>query len=217
MSGNIAEKKYFRAEHDELDVLLCGNDCILMDTLESFSAAVVVVDRSAVIRYVNSSCTELLGRSAEVMLGLNLREYEPTASICKVLDSGEALKGDVSHIFSSPKDVAADIIPLRAGGKLVGAVGIMMDITALEQAAGALEHYKRMNETLRNEIAGKDKLPPAFKSLIGQNSSFLDVLRVAALAAPTSTNICITGESGVGKNFLRRRYTTAATVPRALS
>lgn len=151
--------------------------------LNTMREAVIMVDNDDVIKYVNPSCCELFGISAEDAMGK--RGYEVL-----VIDADrhiirqknqDRLQGIVDDYEVRGRKATGEIIWLRISGApitdetgaVIGSVGIMTDITSHKKAQEAIkrseENYRRLFE---NAIAG------AFQSTM--DNKFLHVNKAFA-------------------------------------
>lgn len=174
----------------------------LVYILQQVKESLLIIDTDSTIIFVNNSYLDMFCISRERIIGKQLKRFEPLARIHEVIQTGQPITGDISHIYSSKKDVYADITPLFSGGKLVGAMALMRDVTKLNQQTEEIEYLKTLTHTLKDELSSKSDLPPAFQSIIGQDRTFVNMLRTAARAAGSNASICIIGESGTGKEVL---------------
>lgn len=174
----------------------------LVYILQQVKESLLIIDTNSTILFVNDSYLEMFHISRSRITGKQLKQFEPLARIHEVIETGHPITSDISHIYSSGKDVYADITPLFSGDKLVGAMALMRDVTELYQQAKEIEYLKTLAHTLKDELNSKSDLPPAFQNIIGQDRTFVNMLRTAARAARSNASICITGESGTGKEVL---------------
>ena len=103
---------------------------ILFDILCRIPESILVIDSTTRICFVNDSYLKMFNIPRERILGHHLRKFEPLARINEVLETGEALTGDISHIYSAKMDVSADIVPLKKDGVTIGALAPIKDITS---------------------------------------------------------------------------------------
>lgn len=174
----------------------------LLYILHQIKESLLIIDTNSTIVFVNQSYLDMFGITRERIIGKQLKRFEPLARIHEVIQTGQPITGDISHIYSSKKDVYADINPLFSGGKLMGAMALMRDVTELNQQTKEIEYLKTLTHTLKDELNSKSDLPPAFQNIIGQDRTFVNMLRTAARAAKSNASICIIGESGTGKEVL---------------
>ena len=175
---------------------------MLLDILESIHESILIIDAQTRVCYVNDSYLKMFDIRREKIIGRHLAKFEPLARIHEVLKTGVPLTGNISHIHSAQLDVCADIVPLCREGRTIGALALMKNMTELVQTNQELEHFKRLSAHLQNELSSKDELPSGFRNVLGHSQPLVNVLRVAARAAPSEASICITGESGVGKEVV---------------
>lgn len=175
---------------------------ILLEILDSIHESILIIDEDTRVCYVNDSYLKMFGIRREKIIGRHLAKFEPLARIHEVLKSGLPLTGDISRIHSAQLDVCADIVPLFHEGKTVGALALMKNMTDLVRTNYELEHFRELSRRLQEELSGKEDLPAPFRNLLGHSKPFVEVLRVAAKAAPSEASICIMGESGVGKEVV---------------
>lgn len=74
------------------------------------------------------------------------------------------------------------------------------ELLAIVNRAAEHRRLKAENTSLRQEIRNRD----SSNKPIGQSSAWLDVLKLAAVVAPTDSTILIQGESGTGKEVVAR-------------
>lgn len=190
----LTESLFVKKKSPEIDFLI--------DLLDKIQENIIIVDINSTIVFVNESYVQTFNIKKEKIIGKQLRKFEPLARIHDVLKTGQALTGEISHIYSSKKDVYADIIPLFSGKKQLGAMALMRDVTEIQRINDDLEHYKSFSHSLKQELVNKSALPEPFQKVIGQDFNFVNMLHTAARAARSTASICIQGESGTGKEVL---------------
>lgn len=176
--------------------------CALLNILDSIHESMLIIDAESTVCYVNDSYLKMFSIQRERIIGRHLAKFEPLARIHEVLKTGVLLTGDVSHIHSADLDVCADVVPIWQNDKVIGALALMKDVTELVRAERDLEYFRELSKHLQDELSNKNDLPIPFRNVIGHSKPFVNVLRVAAKAAPSEASICIVGESGVGKEVI---------------
>ena len=131
----------------------------LVYILQQIKESLLIIDTNSSIIFVNQSYLDMFGISREQIIGKQLKRFEPLARIHEVIQTGRPITGDISHIYSSEKDVYADINPLFSGEKLVGAMALMRDVTELNQQTKEIEYLKTLTHTLKDELNSKSDLP----------------------------------------------------------
>ncbi|RMG10190.1 MAG: PAS domain-containing protein [Planctomycetota bacterium] len=94
------------------------------------------------------------------------------------------------HREGHPMDVLADLRPFREAGRLVGAVGVLTDVTLLLQA------NQRFAEVLPPRAARR-----SFRGLVGESPIMQEVYERIELAAAVDVTVLIRGETGTGKEL----------------
>lgn len=116
------------------------------DILNSIHNAVIAVDHQGRIIIYNAACERVVGVPAEKALGRLVSEVIPYTGLLKVLKTG------VSHIgrkFVSGNSLfVVNRTPIFEDGAIVGAMGVLQDITELQSIAEELETVKELKGTL---------------------------------------------------------------------
>ena len=193
---NFLDERFFTADGDD------GSRRFLLDVLNSIHESILIINTQTMVCYVNDSYVKMFGVNRERIVGRYLAKFEPLARIHDVLRTGQPITGDISHIYSADLDVYADIVPLFQGDDLVGALALMKNVTELVRVNRELDHFKSLSQYLKGELDSKEDLPAPFRSVLGHDGAFVQVLRVAARAAQSDVSVCIIGESGTGKEVL---------------
>lgn len=182
---------------------------MLFEALNLLEEPVLIADRDSTIRYVNTSYLRTygsgfaaIGIASDAIIGQRLCDLpNPGQNVQLMLDVMESSTPHYTFCtdISEGNPVVADLIPLCVDGRAVGIVSIMRSISHIVQLSRQISHYKKLTAELQQALDAKERLPDAFRSIIGHAPDFLQMLRRAATVAPASTAVCITGESGTGK------------------
>ncbi|NLC39250.1 MAG: sigma 54-interacting transcriptional regulator [Clostridia bacterium] len=179
------------------------NDLLpVSDIFDAIHDAIIIIDETATIVYVNHAYSRIVGVKAGRILGKNMRIVEPTSLCLGVLEGDPPIINQRIRIQSIGVEVLASITPIYRGEKKVGVVSVFRNIDETIRLSIELQRMKGVAHYLQQELELKNKLPSAFESLVGRNSRFLDALALAARVAPTDATVMIRGENGVGKGVL---------------
>ncbi|MGI6551848.1 MAG: sigma 54-interacting transcriptional regulator [Bacillota bacterium] len=191
------------ANHRGLKTFGKINDLLpVSDIFDAIHDAIIIIDETATIVYVNHAYSRIVGVKAGRILGKNMRIVEPTSLCLGVLEGDPPIINQRIRIQSIGVEVLASITPIYRGEKKVGVVSVFRNIDETIRLSIELQRMKGVAHYLQQELELKNKLPSAFESLVGRNSRFLDALALAARVAPTDATVMIRGENGVGKGVL---------------
>ncbi|SHJ12661.1 sigma 54-interacting transcriptional regulator [Desulfofundulus thermosubterraneus] len=164
--------------------------------------AIIIIDYTGTIIYVNHAYTNIVGVPAGKILGKKMEDIEPTSMCLKVLKGHPPVLNQKILIESIGVQVLANITPFYVNGKLQGVISVFRNIYETINLSDELKKMRDIAQYLHNELKSKDKLPRAFNALVGNNRYFREALVLAATVAPTDAVVMIRGESGVGKELL---------------
>ena len=170
--------------------------------LPVFHEGVIVVDVRGTIVYYNDTQgriddlppVEAVGK--KIVEVYDLTEAQSTTMRC--LESGCPI---VNHpMFYRTRlgkfaNVVSNVYPLRASGRLVGAISFTKDYQMIEKIVSppALEKKPR--------VSGNGTRY-AFENVVGSSPSLQTAVRVARMAARSPSPVMITGETGTGKEII---------------
>ena len=184
----------------------------LFNALDFLEEPVMIITKDMTVVYVNASYIQTYGRSLE-QFGLTLQDGHSwkLTDVGTVKDSTEiyaVLHGETyaPKYFSTMKGMNissfSDIIPLKDGEEIYGAVVIIRKVTDLEKMTAELNHYRNLADSLQKELLDKKSLPMEFRQIIGSSTKFVQLLHTAARVSRSEASVCLSGESGTGKEVL---------------
>ncbi|MHB1042521.1 MAG: sigma 54-interacting transcriptional regulator, partial [Eubacteriales bacterium] len=114
--------------------------------LNSLHNAVIAVDHQGRIVIYNPACERILGVPAEKALGRLVSEMIPYTGLLKVLKTGKA---HIGRKFIAGNSVyMVNRTPIIWDGAVVGAIGVLQDITELQHIAEELQLVKELKGAL---------------------------------------------------------------------
>jgi len=179
---------------------LCDESFLVL-VLESMYDALVVVDSSGRIVYVNPAYTRELNVKSSKVVGRKIQEIAPESLIMKVLESGKPAIEVQSRILKLGIDVIVNSTPIFKDGAMSGVVSVFRNVTTIKKLSEQLELMRDYQDYLQEQLI-KKILPEEFKGIIGNNTKFRNMLTRAMTAARSDITVLIQGETGTGKELI---------------
>jgi PAS domain S-box-containing protein len=176
--------------------------------------------------FVNPAAVEILGWSAEEILGSNIHKLihhshadggyykENDCPIFAAFHDGVVYHVE-DEVFwrkdGSPVPVEYTSTPIREAGELVGAVVVFRDVgerkrneSKLRAALDEVERLKLRLEMENSYLQEEIREEYNYHAIMGRSEAVRQVIRQIELVSPTDANVLITGESGTGKELIAR-------------
>lgn len=163
----------------------------LTNIFNTMSDGVLMVDEWGIVNQLNPSAKRILNRTEKEVLGISIdRIFGGKSSITKQMLSSKESYEDVEIMVDTKRSTfhcLATGEPLTdEQGKVIGGVIILRPIKQIQNLVNRFSGYCA---TLQ------------FRDIIGESLEIREVIRVASLAAVTSSSILLQGESGTGKEI----------------
>lgn len=157
----------------------------------TMSDGVLMVDSNGAINQLNPAARDILCRTEAELLGTPIdRIFGSKASLTKQMLQGRESFEDVEIMVDTRKNMFHALAtgePLTdEQGNVIGGVIILRPIKQIQNMVNRFSGY---HATLQ------------FSNIIGKSVEILEAVRMASMAAPTSSNILLQGESGTGKEI----------------
>jgi len=114
--------------------------------LNSIHNAVIAIDHKGRIVFYNATCERVIGVPEDKALGRLVSESIPYTGLMKVLQTGVAHIG--RKFVSGNSLFVVNRSPVIWEGNIIGAIGVLQDITELQSIAEELESVKELKGTL---------------------------------------------------------------------
>lgn len=182
------------------------------------------VDADGVTTFVNPAAEDMLGYSADELIGLEMHSkvhhkhadgsHYPVHD-CPIYNAFRSHKITTvdDEVFwrkdGRPIHVEYTSTPMIEGGEAVGAVIVFRDVTdrkvneerlrkALRENATLRERLEKENAYLQEQILSQSN----HHQILGRSEATQRIIRQIDVVAPTNANVLITGESGTGKELV---------------
>ncbi len=157
--------------------------------------AISVVDREGKGILINPAYTRLTGLGPDDVIGkpatVDIAEGE--SMHYQVLQTRRAVKGVPMKVGPARREVIVNCAPILVDGELKGSVGVIHDISEIQQLTEELDRAKRLIRKLEAKYT--------FEDIIGHSPSFVSAVHLARSAAQTPATVLLRGESGTGKEL----------------
>lgn len=184
------------------------------------------VDDKGRTTFVNPAAEEMLGWTAEELVGKDIHErihhsheegshYPSTECPIYAAFCDGVVHRVVDEVFWHKKGYAIPVeytsTPIRDNGHLVGAVVVFRDVTEqknsqqkLLQALSEIESLKLRLEQENAYLQEEIKVQKNYQNIVGKSPAIQHVIQQIELVAPTDATVLVTGESGTGKELIAR-------------
>lgn len=163
--------------------------------IHSSEEAISVVDEYGKGILINPAYTKLTGLSEEEVIGkpatADISEGE--SMHMKVLKTRRPVRGVRMKVGPKKRDVVVNVAPIIVDGVLKGSVGVIHDVSEIEQLTSELQRARQIIRTLEAKYS--------FDDIVGTSEEMMLAIEQAKLAAKTPATILLRGESGTGKEL----------------
>lgn len=163
--------------------------------INSSHDAISVVDENGIGMLINPAYTRLTGLSASDVIGKPAETdiSEGKSMHMQVLRTQSPVRGVQMKVGPLKKEVLVNVAPIIINDELRGSVGIIHDITELQQLNRDLDRARRIIRTLEAKYT--------FDDIIGTSESMSAAVEQAKQVATTRATVLLRGESGTGKEL----------------
>lgn len=168
---------------------------MLQAIINSSDEAISVVDEDGRGIMINPAYTRITGLSEEQVIGqpatADISEGE--SMHMKVLKTRRAVRGTAMRVGPNKKEVVVNVAPIIVDGILKGSVGVIHDMSEIQNLNRELNRARQIIRTLEAKYA--------FEDIIGQSEEMMIPIEQAKLGAKTPATVLLRGESGTGKEL----------------
>ncbi len=188
----------------------------LLPVLDRFHEGVIITDTHGVILYMNDTQLRIDDLRINDAIGRTVIELyrvdEGTSPTMTCLKTGRAIENLAcyyrTHLYKVVNSVH-NIYPLRADGRLIGAICYITDYKNIEQTLAAIsqaESPRSVPAFDATPVRGRAKpggngTRYTFDNIIGAHADLLAAMKVAQLASDSPSPIIVFGETGTGKEM----------------
>jgi transcriptional regulator with PAS, ATPase and Fis domain len=206
LAGILTPKDILNSYASQLEQLQQSHDAAetLSTVLEMAYEGIAVIDGSGIIKEFNEAYCRFIGKSREEVIGKHVTAVIENTRLHIVIQTGAAEKGYIQRIQG--QDMVVHRIPIFKGGKVVGAIGMLIfeGVSELYNILGRMQELSRKAVVNDVKLKSNYKTCSGFNNIIGRSEKIYAVKRIARKAANTPSTVLITGESGTGKEMFAR-------------
>lgn len=168
---------------------------LLEAIIQSSNDAISVVDEEGRGLIINPAYTRITGLSRKEIIGKPATAdiYEGDSMHMRVLQTRRPVRGINMRLGPNRKDVIVNVAPVIVDGRLKGSVGVVHDVTEIQQLTAELTRARQIIRTLEAKYT--------FADIIGKSEEMSLPIEQAKLCAKTPATVLLRGESGTGKEL----------------
>ena len=192
----------------------------LLTLLLAIDEGVHIVDDTGVTVYYNAQAGELDGLEPETVIGKHILDVYPSltresSTLLKVCRTKRPLLSEQQTFtnFKGQRITTVNMtLPIVVDHRLVGAVEISKNITAVRELSEKLLDLQSLGSDYKDEGDGqyRSRAKHTFADIHGQNPKMVELKSQAQRAAATGSPVLIVGETGTGKKMLTQAIHNAS-------
>ena len=148
---------------------------------------------------------EILGKTDDELLG-SKKAAALNQLKRRVLESGSGIREEIAIPYNGASqffDITVEPL-FDAGKNVVGITAACMDIARLRDMADRLQESRDRLANEKSYLESEIQTELGFENMIGQSTTFREVLAKARVVAPTDSTVLLLGETGTGKELVAR-------------
>lgn len=163
--------------------------------IQSSDDAITVVDELGRGIMINPAYSRITGLKKEEVIGKPATTdiYEGESMHMKVLQTRRPVRGAKMLVGPYKKEVIVNVAPVIVDGKLKGSVGVIHDMSEIQELTQELHRARQIIRTLEAKYA--------FEDIIGNSQEMTLAIEQGKLSAKTPATVLLRGESGTGKEL----------------
>ena len=179
------------------------SDNLLTAALDGIGEAVIIIDETGRIYYINPAYTDILGVDAGKLVGRYLQKVEPQSALLTLLNPPHTPITEKRQLIRTlNKYVSIHVFPIFRKGVFRGAVSVFTDTTRINELNQEVERISQVAQEYSNQLNAENILQS--NHIIGYSKPFLNSVNRTVTAAKTNVTILLRGENGTGKEMFAR-------------
>ncbi|MBN2285797.1 MAG: sigma 54-interacting transcriptional regulator, partial [Tissierellales bacterium] len=167
--------------------------------LDSIYDGVLIINKDAVVQYVNPSYTRITGVTYEDIVEKKLQDVRPGARLPGVLVTGENVLRAMR--MEDGIEYIVNMSAIKEESNIIGAISIVRAMGDVYELSQEITQYKKEINHLKNRIQSFNRAKYTFENIIAEDDISKAIKRLAEKISVKDTTVLITGESGTGKEL----------------
>lgn len=168
--------------------------------LDSLHDGVLIIDKDAIVKYVNPAYTRITSVLFDEIVGKPLKNARPGARLPNVLNSGENILRALR--MEDGVEYIVNMSPIFDNNKeIIGGISLVLGIKEVLELTHEVSIYKNEIKSLENRIKSIQKARYTFDDIVSEDESSIAVKKMARRISLNDTSVLILGESGTGKEL----------------
>ncbi|HNX29216.1 MAG TPA: sigma 54-interacting transcriptional regulator [Syntrophomonadaceae bacterium] len=173
----------------------------VIETIFSDVEGAIVIDENGIVLIFTDHYARETGFKKESVVGKRIDEVFPTTRMLEVLKTKKPILADIWQLHGKTQIV--NRIPITVDGEIIGALGINV-FRYIDDAKGfakRLAHLSLELDYYKEEVKRLSAAKYSLNSIIGNSEGIQEAKMRVRIAAPSTSPILITGETGTGKEL----------------
>ena len=181
----------------------------ILEILDYIDEGIHIIDKSGNIVYYNSFAKEIDGVELDKAVGKHLLEIYPSldaqsSTLLTAIRTGEPIYNKEQTFVNYKGEKITTVnssIPIKSKGKILGALEISKDITAVRELSEKIVDLQNMLYKSKKAKKSIDTAIFTFRDIVGENKSIIKLKALARKAAEGDASVLISGDTGTGKEL----------------
>ena len=173
----------------------------VIETIFSDFEGALVIDEKGIILIFTDHYARETGMRKEDVVGKMVDEVFPTTRMLEVMKTGQSIIADIWQLQGKTQIV--NRVPITVDGQIIGAAGYNV-FRYIDDAKGFAKRIAHLSSELKyykEEVKRLSEAKYSLNSIIGKSEGLQEAKMRVRMAAPSTSPILITGETGTGKEL----------------